>query len=47
MSESSLYSTVLPVISNVFLGGSSKYTYNFFSSGSDYSSRDFGYCGFC
>ena len=36
MSESSLYSTVLPVISNVFLGGSSEYTYNFFSSGSDY-----------
>jgi hypothetical protein len=47
MSESDLYFTVLPVIRDVFLGGSGRYTYDFFSSGSDYSSRSFTYCGFC
>ena len=47
MSESSLYFNVLPIIANVFNGGSSKYDQSFYSSGSDYSSRDFTFCGFC
>ena len=45
MSESSLYSEVLPIITNVFNGGSSKYTASFYDS-SDYSSRSFDYWGF-
>jgi outer membrane murein-binding lipoprotein Lpp len=47
MSEHDLYFTVLPVIRDVFLGGSARYTYDFYSSGNDYSTRDFTYCGFC
>jgi outer membrane murein-binding lipoprotein Lpp len=47
MSEQDLYFTVLPVIRDVFLGGSGRYTYDFFSSGGNYSSRSFTYCGFC
>lgn len=46
MSEADLYSTVLPAISTVFRGGSSRFTYDFYES-DGYSSRDFGYCGFC
>ena len=45
MSESSLYSDVLPVIGNVFQGGSSKYTHSFYDS-SDYSSWSFDYWSF-
>jgi hypothetical protein len=41
MSEPDLYLTALPAIRDVILGGSSTYAYDYFFSGTDYSSRSF------